>query len=278
MLNIFTEGLDHPEGLAVDRSGNLWAGGEAGQIYKISPDGKEVVEIGSTGGFNLGLAFSPDGWLLICDCSGRKLWRYEPETNLLSVFAEASGGQPLGHMNFPVFDREGQLYVSESGTWGEQDGLVHRFTADGIGEPWLTGLHFANGLALNAEESILYVVQSTRNNVVCVPVNKNGMAGSTSVFVDNVEHVPDGLALDEEGNLYVSCYGDNRIWRVAPDGRKKLLLEDPTSTKINRATNVAFGGPHMRTLYIANLGGWHISKVELGVAGQTLAGGGCTAR
>ena len=42
----------------------LFAGGEAGQIYQISPDGKVVEEIANTGGFILGVAISPDGsWL-----------------------------------------------------------------------------------------------------------------------------------------------------------------------------------------------------------------------
>src|SRR5688500_9082229 len=34
-FEIFSNGLDHPECLAFDRDGNLWAGGEAGQIYRI---------------------------------------------------------------------------------------------------------------------------------------------------------------------------------------------------------------------------------------------------
>ena len=35
-FEIFAEGLDHPEGLAFDAEGNLWAGGELGQVYKIN--------------------------------------------------------------------------------------------------------------------------------------------------------------------------------------------------------------------------------------------------
>ena len=53
----FAEGLDHPEGLAFDRDGFLWAGGELGQIYRINRRGK-VQEIARLGGFCLGLTFS----------------------------------------------------------------------------------------------------------------------------------------------------------------------------------------------------------------------------
>jgi sugar lactone lactonase YvrE len=58
---------------------------------------------------------------------------------------------------------------------------------------------------------------------------------------------------------------------VSPKGKKSLLADDPTSTVINRATNIAFGGAGRKTLYIANLSGWHISKMKLAVAGQLLA-------
>ena len=37
---VFAGGLDHPECVAFDRKGNLWAGGEAGQIYRIDALGK----------------------------------------------------------------------------------------------------------------------------------------------------------------------------------------------------------------------------------------------
>ena len=52
-FEIFATGLDHPECCAFDRDGNLWAGGEAGQIYRIDPAGK-VETIANVGGFCCG--------------------------------------------------------------------------------------------------------------------------------------------------------------------------------------------------------------------------------
>ena len=65
---VFCEGLDHPECLAVHPDGSIWAGGEAGQIYRVSADGKRIDEVANTGGFILGVAISRDGsWLAACD-------------------------------------------------------------------------------------------------------------------------------------------------------------------------------------------------------------------
>src|SRR5437588_785625 len=57
-FEIFANGLDHPECVAFDRAGILWAGGEAGQVYRIDPAGK-VVTVATLGGFTGGVALSP---------------------------------------------------------------------------------------------------------------------------------------------------------------------------------------------------------------------------
>ena len=64
----FVSGLDHPEGVAVGRDGALYAGGEAGQVYRISPEGAEVKTLGNTGGFCLGITLDKEQNLYICDC------------------------------------------------------------------------------------------------------------------------------------------------------------------------------------------------------------------
>ena len=62
----FAEGLDHPEGLAFDANGVLWAGGELGQIYRIDARGR-VREVARLGGFNLGFTFSKAQELYVCN-------------------------------------------------------------------------------------------------------------------------------------------------------------------------------------------------------------------
>jgi gluconolactonase len=50
--------LDHPEGIAVGRDGTLYAGGEAGQLYRISPDAAKVETIASIGGHCLDISLA----------------------------------------------------------------------------------------------------------------------------------------------------------------------------------------------------------------------------
>ena len=63
----FVEGLDHPEGVAWGPDGYVYAGGEAGQIYRINLDDGHFTEIANTGGFVLGLCLDGAGNIYACD-------------------------------------------------------------------------------------------------------------------------------------------------------------------------------------------------------------------
>src|SRR5947207_15971225 len=119
-FEIFASGLDHPECLAFDREGNLWAGGEAGQIYRIDSSGV-VTTVASLGGFNAGLAFSPlDQSLYVCN-SQLGIFRVEANGSH-SLFATQAGENKIVCPNYLVFDRRGMLYVTDSGKRKQQNG------------------------------------------------------------------------------------------------------------------------------------------------------------
>jgi len=112
-FEIFASGLDHPECVAFDRQGCAWAGGEAGQIYRLDPAG-QVTTVAMLGGFNAGLAFSPlDRALYVCNA---KLGIFRvPADGRYERFADAAAGQRIVCPNYPLFDRRGRLYVTDSG-------------------------------------------------------------------------------------------------------------------------------------------------------------------
>src|SRR5262245_23351531 len=112
-FEVFASGLDHPECIAFDRDGHLWAGGEAGQVYRIEPSG-QVQTVTTLGGFTGGIAFSPlDHALYVCN-PGLGLVRVGADGRH-TVFANGVGGHAMVCPNYPVFDRRGRLYASDSG-------------------------------------------------------------------------------------------------------------------------------------------------------------------
>lgn len=268
----FASGLDHPECVAAHPDGTIWAGGEAGQIYRISADGKTVEEVVNTGGFILGIAFSPGAkWLAICDSGKKCVWRLDLQTFDLERFADGADDHRFNIPNYAVFDRAGNLYVSESGAFREVCGKVLKFSPDGNGEIWHNGpFNFANGMALGPGEEYLYVVTSFLPGVERVAIRPDGRPGERSLFCTLPETVPDGLAFDADGNLYVSCYAPNKIFKVTPNQEVSVLVDDWEAHTLSNPTNIAFGGPQLDQLFAANIGRWHITKIDAGIRGLAL--------
>lgn len=264
----FVEGLDHPEGVACGPGGEVYAGGEAGQIYRISLDGT-AEQVGSTGGFILGLCLDGDGNVYACDLAHHEVVRLAPD----GTFSRWSAGTPEHPMrvpNYPVFDPVGNLYVSDSGGWGNHDGCVFLVRPGGTTEVLAADLGaFPNGLALDATGETLYVVLSNLPGVVTVDL-RPGQDLAVRTLVELPRHVPDGLAFDEDGNLYISCYTPDVIYRLAPDGALAIVADDWASVTFATPTNIAFCGPERRTLVVASLSRWHLTKGEMPIAGQRL--------
>lgn len=262
--------LNHPEGIAIDRDGNVWCGGEEGEIYRIAADGSRIELMASTGGFTLGLAFDQQGRLYICDLKHAAVFRFDPRSGALEQFATGDGGARLRVPNVPVVDaNRNRLYVSDSYHFQESGPGVWRFDLDsGAGGLWYDRpLRFANGMALSADKNSLYVAETFARRVVRIPIGADGGAGDAEVFVQDVPALPDGLAFDVAGRLYVACYEPSRIYRVDQDGRLELLIDDPEAHTLCHPTNCAFRGTE---LFNSNLGRWHITCTEVGAEGLPL--------
>lgn len=269
---VFVEGLDHPECVAYHPDGTVWAGGEGGQIYKISQDGKRVEEVANTGGFILGIAFNAAcSVLLICDSSKKCLWQLNTKTRALTMFADRAEKHLFNIPNFACFDTKGNVYVSESGAFREVTGKILKFDRTGKGVVWCEGaFNFANGMAIDAQEKYIYVVCSFLPGIERVAIQEDGSAGAREVFATLPESVPDGLAFGANGDLYVSCYAPNKIYKITPDRTVITLIDDWEAHTLSNPTNIAFGGPQFDQLFVANIGRWHISQIPVGSKGLKL--------
>ena len=271
-VDIFCDGLDHPECVAVHPDGTIWAGGEGGQIYRISPDGRKLTEICNTKGFILGIAFSPDlNWMAICDLKNHCIWKLHLKSNNLEMLSSVVHGVQVSIPNYPVFDDQGNLYVSDSGGFRSVCGRIYRFDNHGRGVVWHPGpFNFPNGMALSADRKYLYVACTWLPGVERIEIGGDGAAINREVYVEIPKTCPDGLALDEDGTLYVSCYAPNRIYTVKKKNAIRILLDDWESHTLCNPTNMAFGGEKFEELFFANLGRWHIGKISLKTKGLKL--------
>ncbi len=265
-LSILAPGLDHPEGVAWGPDGKVYAGGEAGQVYQISLEDNVHTAYANTGGFVLGLAHDAAGNVYACEQNLRQVVKITPE-GAVTKYSGGSAEQEMRVPNYPVFDAAGNLYVSDSGDWGARNGFIWRIKPGGETEIWDRQANgFTNGMCLSPDGRSLFVVESTPPLISKIQIKDDGSAGERTVVVELPRNVPDGVAFDAEGNLYIALYNPNVIYRYK-DGRLTTLYDDWEQLMLIAPTNIAFGGKDMKKLLIANLCGWNLVTAPMEIAG-----------
>ena len=249
-VKLLAEGkLNGPEDIAVDNNGTVYTGLEDGRIVKISPDG-EVVTFAETGGRPLGLQWGPRGDLIVAD-GGRGLLtvNLEGEVTVLVPRAETV---PLEMADDLDVSSSGLIYFSDA-TGSEvgmdyyQDLMIHRplgrllrfnYYTDDL-EVLLTGLYFANGVALSPDEDFVLVSEMSEYRITRLWL-KGPRVGDRDVFADNLPGFPDGISGDGDGNYWVAMVSP-RMWFVdnivLPNlWLRKLLMHLPTWTRLKGAS------------------------------------------
>lgn len=268
----YVEGLDHPEGVALGLDGQLYAGGEDGQVYRIDSVTREVVQIATTRGLNLGLALDADGNVYVCNPGDGAVKRVTPAGSV-SVYSAGNAERAMITPNYPAFDAAGNLYVTDSGAWKGDNGCIWCITPQGESRIIDTeNCQFPNGCAVSPDGSYLYVAMSLNApRVIRFPITDGWKDGATEIVADLPRTVPDGVAFCDDGSFLVSCYRPDTIFHVTAGGNIRVLFDDYEGTLLGGPTNVCFGGPDLSVLFWGNLGRWHIGySADTGLRGTRL--------
>lgn len=266
----FSFGKDHCECVAWGPDGCIYAGGEAGQIYRVNlADGSSEV-IANLGVDALGLCLDAACSLYVCSENGHCVYRVT-QSGDVSIYSQGSPDRPMKIPNFPAFDRQGNLYVSDCSDWDGANGCIYRIAPGGATRVVTPStLRFPNGMALGPDGNELYFIETNMPGVNKARLMPDGGLGTPEVVVEMPYIVPDGLAFDVHHNLYISCYVPHRVYRLDPAGRLEILFDDWQGNLLNAPTNVAFAGTDMRTLVFGNIGGTWLTKTTMPTAGIAL--------
>jgi gluconolactonase len=263
-IEVLVDGLDHPEGVVYDHSsGALYAGGERGQVYRVDLEKGTFREIGRTPGFALGMAVDGIGRLVICDSDDGAVWVMDGGrfTRLLS----SVGARALQLPNYPAFGPDGTLYVTDSGGWQRDTGLTIALRPDGTTEILDDQLRrFPNGCAVTPDGKELWVLQSEGESLHRIHLER---PGQPETIIRLPGTVPDGIAFTDDGGAIISCYRPDRLYHFSAEGELDVLAEDYQGTLLAAPTNVCFVGAGRSTLISANLGRWHLTRLETDLHG-----------
>jgi gluconolactonase len=272
MLDRFEElvdGLNHPEGVAWSPfDACVYAGGEGGELYRISLDGT-VELLGSSGGSMLGVCVDGNNRVYACDAGLGEVVRMDPSTGEIETYARGVDSEDLDTPNVAAFDAVGNLYVTCSGEDGRPE--IVRVQPGGKTERWTDSIpRYPNGCVVTPDGSALLVVEAKAERVARVPILPDGLAGEPETVIDLPDTDADGLALDDRGGLWATLYRPDGLVRIAQDGRIDRAIDDHLASTFDAPTNIAFVGENLDRAVVANVGGRHLLIGDLGVAGQRL--------
>jgi gluconolactonase len=259
------------EGPAFDRHGNLFVTDiPFGRIFKVSPQGVWEVFAEYDGEPN-GLKIHKDGRLFVADHK-RGLLVFDPRTKAMDVVLDRPHHEGFKGLNDLTFASNGDLYFTDQGQSALEDpsGRVYRLRATGELDLLYKGLEGPNGLVLNKEENLLYVAVTRTNRIISMPLLPDYRGVSKcGIFIQlsGSPTGPDGMAIDDEGNLAIVHAGFGTVWLFSRLGEPLYRIKSCAGM---RTTNVTYGGPDRRTLYITEAEHGAILKVRLPVAGKTL--------
>lgn len=241
----FTEGIEGPN---CDREGNVYAVNFArqGTIGKVTPDGlgEVFVEL-PKGSIGNGIVFDRAGRIYVADYTNHNVLLIDPKTRKVSVFAHE------GRMNQPndlAIGPDETLYASDP-NWKESTGQIWRIDRDGTVTRLAEGMGTTNGIEVSPDGKTLYVNESVQRNVWAFEITPERRLANKRLLISFPDHGFDGMRCDVDGNLYITRYGKGTVVKVSPEG--KLLREIPVLGA--RPSNLCFGGPDGRTLYVTEV-------------------------
>ena len=247
----FTEGpVWHAEGKFL-----LFSDIPANQMKKWTAE-EGITNFRVPSGKSNGLTYDKQGRLIAAEHANRRVSRTEADGTVVTI-ASHYEGKRLNSPNDVVVKSDGSIYFSdppygltaEYGVEGEQDldfQGVYRLSPDGQTLTLLVDdFDRPNGLCFSPDESILYIDDTERLHIRAFDVQPDGTITNGRIFAEEEgeDGVPDGMKIDEHGNVYLT--GPGGIWIFDPSGEHLGVIQIS-----EQAANLAWGGDDWSTLFI----------------------------
>jgi gluconolactonase len=260
------------EGPSFDREGNLYIVDiPYGRVFRVSPEGKFALLAEYDGEPN-GLKIHKDGRIFLADYRNGIL-ELDPKRGTVTPIVSRRWSEHFKGPNDLFFAANGDMYFTDQGQTGFQDptGRLYRYNlATGRLDLLLGTVPSPNGLVMNVEENVMFVAVTRGNCVWRMPILGDGTVTKVGLFVQlsgGAGGGPDGLAIDEAGNLAVCHASLGVVWVFDKLGVPIWRINSCAGIL---PTNLAFGGPGRKTLYITESESGSIMKVTMPVAGKAM--------
>jgi gluconolactonase len=288
-FEIIAEGLAIPEGpLACDDGSVLVVEVGGGRIVRVTPDGRKQTVAEPGGGPN-GLAIGPDGALYCCNnggfdmskadgmhappapgYTGGTIQRVNVATGKVETMLEGYEGRSFGGPNDIVFAADGSFWFTDYGKWlpdGSRHGGLYQATVDGALRQIAFGTNL-NGVGLSPDGKTAYAAATFERWILAFDTDPAAgrQIGRVVTSLTGRKFI-DSMAIEASGVIAVgSLMEEPGIVRIDPVSGSSTFVRTPDKLP----TNIAFGGPDMRTAYITFTERGALAKCRWDLAGLRL--------
>lgn len=257
------------EGPAVDAAGNLYVVNlhRAGTIGELTP-GATASRLFATlpnGSIGSGIRFDREQRMYVADYRQHNIFVFDPGSNTPKLYFHSGDfSQP----NDLAVARDGTLFASDP-DFAHHTGRVWRIdrapNGGATGAPMLSArpMGEANGIDLSLDDSTLYVSETDTREVWAYRIEGNALSHARLIARFPAFKL-DGLRTDRAGRLFVARPGSGTVAIISPEG--KIVREVTLQGKY--PTNLTFGGPGGRTVFVTQVDGGFIEAFKTGVPGR----------
>ena len=231
----------------------IWVDIEGFEVHFYDPVTRDhgVINVGQFVG---SLAVRKQGGLVLALKSG--FAKLDPETGEITPIADAESHLPGNRFNDGKCDTSGRFWAGTLALdedHGEGKGNLYCLGSDHRVELKIPGVWISNGLAWTQDERTMYYIDSPTQKVVAYDYDKAtaGIANPHTVITVSASEMgyPDGMAIDEEGMLWIAHWDGGHVCRWNPQ-TGEVMAE--VKVPVSRPTSCVFGGEDFGTLYITS--------------------------
>jgi sugar lactone lactonase YvrE len=236
------------------------------RVLRWSLEQDEETALDTGGPVSLAIPDS-EGGLVIAGGSAVTRWRADGSR---TEICQVDAGTAATTLNDGKCDERGRLWI---GTWDREGGsraTLHVVDLDGSVRLAESGLSASNGLGWNADSTVMYLVDTPRRVVWRYDYDLGtGELGAAEEFVriEDAAGLPDGLATDQEGGVWVALFRGGALHRYDADGRLTRVVDVP----VTYPTSLAFGGDDLRTAFVTTSSAHEAPAGHEPLAGSVLA-------
>lgn len=240
--NLFTKNIEGP---AFDKKGNLYVVNfdKDGTIGVVKSSGTVSLFINLPEGSTANsIKFDSRGSMYLADFTGHNVLKVDMKTKAVTQYVH---DDRFNGPNDIIVNRKDQIFATDP-DWKARTGQLWRIDAGGKPVLLTSDMGTTNGIALSPDEKTLYVSETVQAKVWAFDIDEAGNISNKRLFAEFPDFWLDGMACDNQGNLFVTRYNKGVIAILSPEGR--LLRE--VQLKGKKCSNLVFGGRKGRTVYV----------------------------